>query len=170
MIRKTLDRLYLWSGYLGALCLVLIAISIAMQVVGRMLGFAIDVTKLAGFILVAASFLALPHTFKQGAHIRVTLLIHRLYGGSRWREAEVVCCVLSALVVGYITYYVALMDMQSYLFNNMSAGLLAIPLWVPQFAMVIGLVLLEVAIVDEIVTIACGSAASYETKKETTLE
>ena len=43
----------------------------------------------------------------------------------------------------------------------MSKGLLAIPLWVPQSAMGLGLLILTIALVDEFIGILRGQTPSY---------
>lgn len=168
MVRQSLDRLYLWSAYLAGLFLMLIALTVMIQVISRMFGLAYDFTKLSGFYLAATSFLALPHTLKHGAHVRVTLLMERLTKTKRL-VAEFTCCLAGAIVVGYAAYYVVLLDITSYRFHDVTSGLLALPFWLPQLAMAIGLTLLEVAIIDELLSIALGKQPSYDSNKDSVL-
>ena len=73
-MRRFLDTLYLWSGYLAALFLVMIALTIIAQILGRFVGIAIDSTESAGFSLAGSTFFGLAYTFRHDGHIRVTLL------------------------------------------------------------------------------------------------
>ena len=66
-MRRILDGLYLASGYIAALCLVCIALTILAQICGRFVGVAIDSTESAGFLLAGTTFFGLAHTFR---HVR----------------------------------------------------------------------------------------------------
>lgn len=169
MTRTILDKLYLWSGYVAAAFLAGIGVAIIAQVVGRFFGVSIDSTETAGFCLAAASFFALAHTFKSGSHIRVNLLIRRATGKSS-RLVELWCCGISAVIVGYLAYHAILLSIQSYQFNDISPGLAAMPFWIPQAGMAAGLVLLTVALLDELILVAGGNEPSYEVAKDTALD
>ena len=82
-MRILLDKLYTGAGIIAGSCIVLITLMILAQIVGRWFGVIIPSTEdFSGYLLSAASFLALAYTFRQGGHIRVTLLIHLL--SSTW--------------------------------------------------------------------------------------
>jgi TRAP-type C4-dicarboxylate transport system permease small subunit len=169
MIRTVLDKLYIWSGYLAGVFLAGIGVAIIAQVVGRFFRVSIDGTEIAGFCLAATSFFALAHTFKSGSHIRVNLLIRRFTGKSR-RLVELWCCGISAVIVGYVAYHAILLSIQSYQFHDISPGLAAMPFWIPQAGMAAGLILLTVALVDELVSVAGNNEPSYEAAKDTALD
>lgn len=169
MIRRALDALYLWSGWLAAAFLVLIAVAIILQVVGRSLGYVVDSTEIAGFFMAASSFFALAHTFKNGSHVRVTILAHALTGGRR-RLLETWCCLAAATMVGFLAWYAVELAWQSWDFGDISPGLLAIPFWIPQSAMAAGLVLLVVALLDEAVSVLRGNEPSYAEGEDTALD
>jgi TRAP-type C4-dicarboxylate transport system permease small subunit len=169
MIRTVLDKPYIWSGYLAGVFLAGIGVAIIAQVVGRFFRVSIDGTEIAGFCLAATSFFALAHTFKSGSHIRVNLLIRRFTGKSR-RLVELWCCGISAVIVGYVAYHAILLSIQSYQFHDISPGLAAMPFWIPQAGMAAGLILLTVALVDELVSVAGNNEPSYEAAKDTALD
>ena len=98
--------------------------------------------------MAAASFLALAHTLKKGEHIRVTLIIGRLPGGTR-RVLEMWSLSVAVLLSGLFAFYACRLVWQSHAFNDMSTSNDATPLWIPQLAMAVGTVLLCVALVDE---------------------
>ena len=50
-MRKKLDKLYLYSGYLSAFFMMLIALTIVAQILGRFVNITIDSTETAGFSL-----------------------------------------------------------------------------------------------------------------------
>ena len=169
MMRTVLDKLYLWSGYVAALFLAGIGVAVIAQVVGRFVGITIDSTEIAGFCLAATSFFALAHTFKSGSHVRVNLLVRRFTGTSR-KLVEIWCCGASAVIVGYVAWYAILLAIQSWQFNDISPGLLAMPFWIPQAGMAAGLTLLTVALVDEMISVARSNEPSYEAAADRVLD
>lgn len=169
MIRTILDSLYAWSGYLAAFFLAAIGLAVIAQIVGRFVGVTIEGTELAGFCLAATSFFALAHTFKSGSHVRVNLLVRRFTGTAN-RLVEMWCCGASAVIVGYVAWHATLLVIQSYQFNDISPGLLAMPFWIPQAGMAAGLLLLTVALVDEMISVARGREPSYESGTDSALE
>ena len=89
MIRIWLDRLYLFSGYLAAVFLVLIFGIMMFMSVGR--GFGVNIPAgddFASWCMAAMAFLGLAHTFKRGEIIRVGMLIEKLTGKKRWARSE----------------------------------------------------------------------------------
>jgi len=155
-----LRPLYNLGGYLAALCLSLICLLITAQIVGRIvdrlavgvggdrLGLAIPgLSEVSGFLLVGASFLGLAYTFVHGGHIRVTLLIGRLPATPR-AFVEVFCLSVALALSLYLGWYLYWLLADSIAFNETSYGLLSIPLWIPQTAMLSGIVLLCLALAE----------------------
>ena len=54
------------------------------------------------------------------------------------------------------------MTYDSWRFNDMAQGVLAIPLWIPQLGFSGGLVILSIALIDEMVNVLSGNKPSYE--------
>ena len=54
------------------------------------------------------------------------------------------------------------MTYQSWRFNDMSQGVIAVPLWIPQLGYSGGLVILLIAFVDELVHVLRGNDPRYE--------
>lgn len=159
-MRKRLDAIYLGSGVLAAVFLAMIAISILAQIVGRALGGVIDATEFSGFCLAASIFLGLAYSLRGGAHVRVGLLIEAL--PDAWRHAlECFVCAISAITLGWLTFCAAIYTQQSYAFGDLSPGLIAAPLWIPQVGMTLGLGLMTVALVDELWRLARHGHATY---------
>ncbi len=178
MIRGWLNRLYNISGWMAAACIAMICLLVVSQVVlnlvdrlsGLITGTAIGLTipsyaDFTGFFLAAASFLALAHTLREGGHIRVTLLISHLPKGIR-KIIEVWCVGVAAFIAIYFTWYTARLTWESYSYNDLSTGMIAVPLWIPQCSMLLGLIVLSVALIDELVTVIGGRMPSYAEKGE----
>lgn len=172
-MRKFLDSLYLASGWAAAFFIAAICTLVVFQVClnlidrisGLMTGTAIGLTipsyaDFTGFFLAAASFLALAHTLRQGAHIRVTLFLSHVPGGLA-RLLEFWCIAAAAAISAYFSCYTAVLVWESYQFHDLSPGMIAVPLWIPQTAMLAGLIILSIALVDEFFTLLRGGRPSY---------
>jgi len=173
-MRKTLDTLYRWSGGAAALCLLLIAAvvlaqvgantidAIAKAITGRAIGLVIpSYSDFAGFFLAGASFLALAHTLRHGAHIRVTLLLGR-FGVRTRRLIEGWCLLCAIALAGTFAWYTVLLVAESYHYGDLSPGMVAVPLWIPQAAMALGLLVLNIALIDELVRLLRGETPCYQ--------
>ena len=165
MLRAVLDTLYRLSGYLAAVFLFLIAATIIAQIVGRYFGVALDSTESGGFCLAAMTFLGLAYTLKVGGHIRVTLLIRSARGRLR-RAIELWCTGLAAAVMAYFAYQSALLTYESWVYNDLSPGLLAMPFWIPQSTMTLGVSVFAIALLDEFCCLWAGQDASYDQHDE----
>lgn len=176
-MRKFLDSLYLASGWLAAVFISAIAALVVAQVClnlidrvsSLMTGTAIGLTipsyaDFTGFFLAAASFLALAHTLKQGAHIRVTLFVSHL-PATIARALEFWCIGAAALISIYFSWYTAILVRESYQYHDLSPGMIAVPLWIPQTAMLFGLIILSISLVDEFVGLIRGQDPSYLAKE-----
>ncbi len=148
-MRRFLDFLYDAAAWAAALCMIGVLVMVLTSILGRQFHFHLPGTDAyAGYSMAAASFLALAHTLKKGEHIRVTLLIGRLSGGTR-RVLEMWSLSVAVLLSGLFAFYACRLVWQSHAFNDMSTSNDATPLWIPQLAMAVGTVLLFVALVDE---------------------
>lgn len=163
-MRRSLDGLYAVSGALAALFLALIFAIIVVQVgmntvdriasltTGRAFGLSIpSYADIAGFFLAATSFLGLAATLRSGDLIRVNLLLQRMPPAIR-RYCELWATGIGAFISGYATWYSVLLAMDAYRYNELSTGVVAIPMWIPQISMILGLAVLTIALVDGFVT------------------
>ena len=147
---------------LAGVFLVGIAAMTLAQIGGRMLGFAArSYDDFAGFAMAASFFLGLAWTMRCGEHIRVTLLMHHLKGRTR-QAMEITCLVISVFLCGYFAWFSVDMTWTSYELNDVSQGLVAVPLWIPQSAMALGLVVLAIALADDLILALRGGIPSYE--------
>ena len=161
-MRAALNLLYRASGHLAGFFLVAIAVLTAAQIAGRELGYAAySFDDFAGFCLAATSFLGLAWTFRENEHIRMTLALHHARGRAR-RSLELACLLIAAMLVGLFAWYSCDMALTSYQLNDVSQGLVPVPLCIPQSGMALGLVVLLVAIVEDLAAVGRGAPASYE--------
>jgi len=115
----------------------------------------------ASWCMAAMAFLGLAHTFRNGEMIRVGLLIDRIEGRARhW--IEIVALVVGSFFTGFFAYYAVRMTYDSWRFNDMAQGVLPVPLWIPQLGYSGGLVILSIALIDELVNVLRGNQPSYQ--------
>lgn len=162
MLRIFLDRLYLFSGYAAGAFLVLIFGIMMFMSLGREIGLNIPAgDDFASWCMAAMAFLGLAHTFKRGEIIRVGILIEKLTGKKRW-AMEIFALGVSAAFLVFFSWYAVSMTYDSFRFNDMAQGVLAVPLWIPQLGYCGGLVILTIAVLDELVHVLKGNRPTYE--------
>jgi TRAP-type C4-dicarboxylate transport system permease small subunit len=165
-MRRFLDWLYTGSGVLAGIFLILIAALSLAQIGGRVLGFdAYSFDDFAGFCMAASSFLGLAHTYRRNEHIRVAILIEHLTGRKR-RAMEFMCLAASTFLVGFFAWYATDMMLTSYRFGDVSQGLVAVPLWIPQCGMALGLAIMTIALVDDLLILLRGGKPAYLVAEE----
>lgn len=151
MLRKLLNGLYAASAWLAGLAMIVILIMVVLTIVSRQMGFAIHGTDAyAGYATAGAGFLALASTLKHGEHIRVTLLLGALKGGAH-KALELLVLGIATLLAAFLAFYSVRLVLQSYEINDISMGLDATPLWIPQLMMAAGTVVFFIAFCDEFV-------------------
>jgi TRAP-type C4-dicarboxylate transport system permease small subunit len=161
-VRGALDTLYRAALWGSALCLVAIALMVGAQLAARLIDGALalvdlprtdfvilSLNEISGYLLAAASFLALAGTLKAGAHIRVTMVLSTLSERARY-FVELWAFGFAAACAGYMTAHLANFAWVSMLFNEVSAGVIRVPLVYPQAAMAMGSLILTVALIDEL--------------------
>lgn len=142
-----LDRIYLMCGYMAAFFLCCIFLTTMLQVLTRLVGYNINgLTDYAGYFMAASAFLAFAHTFNRGAHIRIELFLSMM---GRYRKfAECFSfCVASAIAI-WLAYFGWSMIYWSRELNDISQGLDATPIWIPQLSMAIGMTVFAISVVD----------------------
>jgi TRAP-type C4-dicarboxylate transport system permease small subunit len=170
MLRTFLDRLYLFSGFAAGGFLIVIFILMMILSAGRPIGINIPAgDDFVSWCMAATAFLGLAHTFRHGEMIRVGLLIDRLDGRAK-HVVEIAALIIGTFFTGFFEYYAVRMTYDSWRFNDMAQGVLAVPLWIPQLGYCGGLVILWIAFVDELIHVLRGNLPRYEKPKPTTAE
>ena len=169
-LRRALDGLYLAAGWLAGLFLVAIFVLMMALSIGREINLNIPAgDDFASWCMAAMAFLGLAHTFRSGEMIRVGLLIDRFQGRTR-RAFEFFSLILGLAFVGFFAWHAVRLTYDSYRFNDMAQGVVAMPLWIPQLGYSGGLVILLIAFVDEFVHLLSGGEPRYEKPPATTAE
>lgn len=104
------------------------------------------VQECAVYLLIALAFFGLAPTDRAGEHIQIDVLTKRLSGRVRTR--------LQVLTAGAVAIFASIavwggweMVAQSLKFGRRSLTLLAVPVWIPQLALPLGMTLLVIAMV-----------------------
>ncbi len=182
-MRKFLDRYYRLCFNCAAACLCLICLTVSIQVffnlvnktssyiIGESLGWQLpSYGDFTGYFLVATTFFAGAYTFRVGAHIRVQLLLQRLGEGTKRKIAELISCLVVIFVLSMGTYYAFLLCLESHEYGDVSSGLIAVPIWIPQLVMVAGLFSLWLAVVDTFLQLVRKENPPYMTGSSSTGE
>lgn len=153
---RLLHGLYRLSGWLSAISLMAICALILAQIAARSLGTMVpDSDEFAAWAMAASGFFGLPYALHTGAHIRVTSALRFLPDGLK-RGTELTANLIGLAIAAYFAWHASLYVFESWQFNEVSPGLLALPLWVPQSSMVIGTVLLALAFVERLACVLTG--------------
>lgn len=150
-MRKMLDGLYAASGWLAGLSMIGVLLMVLLTIVSRLFGFSAPGTDAyAGYAMAGAGFLALASTLKRGEHIRVTLVLGMLKGKAH-KALELTALLIAVLLSGFLAFYSCRLVWQSIEYEDISTGIDATPLWIPQLVMAVGTLIFFIAFVDEMV-------------------
>lgn len=150
-MRKWLDALYSASGWLAGICMIGVLVMVTLTIASRLFGFsATGSDAYAGYATAGAGFMALASTLKAGEHIRVTLLLGALSGGAR-KALELLALGIATLLAGSLAFYSVYLVWQSWEINDISVGIDATPMWIPQIPMALGTLIFFIAFCDELV-------------------
>lgn len=179
--RFRLMVLYHLGGWGAAACMIAICGLVSIQVLFRLLdailvlfgsarlGLEIGgVSEMAAFLLVGASFLGTAYTFTHHAHIRMSLLIQRLPAAAR-AFSETFCLVVAVALNLLLCWSLWALIEESLTYNDVSSGMLAIPLWVPQLVLLLGMTLMSLALLEALwatARTAFTAPASYQPPDE----
>ena len=160
-MKKALAFVYDAAGYLAAFFVFgIFAVMIAqtiMREVGLRTSGADDLTK---WFSAAGAFLAMAHAFRRGDFVRVTLLVEHV--GPRARRAlEVASLAVASIFCAYLAFWATRSTYESWVYKDMSDGVIAVALWIPQLSFVVGAVLLALAVVEQLVVVLRGGKPIY---------
>jgi TRAP-type C4-dicarboxylate transport system permease small subunit len=97
------------------------------------------------------------------------LVIERLRGRTR-RGMELCALTIGTAIVATLTWAAVTMTYDSWLLNDLSSGVISVPLWIPQLGFSVGAAILLIAIIDEFCNVATGGYPRYSKPPPTTKE
>ena len=150
-MRRLLNGLYDSAAALAALFMVGLLGMVLLSIASRQFHFHVPGTDAyAGYLMAASGFLALAHTLKRGEHIRVTLLLGALKGAAL-KVMEVTALGIATLLAGFLAFYSVRLTWQSWEIEDISVGIDATPMWIPQIFMALGTIIFFIALLDDLV-------------------
>lgn len=156
-MRALLDRIFNSAGYLAGLFMIGTLLAVLASIAGRLVP-ALNLPgadAYAGYCTATAAFLALAPTLRRGEHIRVTLLLNHL--PARLHRLLDIFCHLLAIGLGVaLAYFSIRLVLQSHEFFEISPGLDATPLWIPQVSMAVGTLLFALAFIGDLILLLSG--------------
>ena len=162
-MRSFLNRLFDASGYLAGLFMIGTLLTVLSSIFGRVIPLLElpGADAYAGYCMAAAAFLAMASTLRRGEHIRVTLIMNRL-SPAAYRALDIFCHGVALAVTGALAWYSVGLVGQSYSFNDISTGLDATPLWIPQLGMALGSTVFALAFAVDLVDLLAGRKVREE--------
>lgn len=150
------------SGLLAVVLLMLMVAVMSISIVMRQFGGLLSGSEdIATFSMVGLAFLGLPSVYRAGLHVRVETVITRLSARARkWLNITSVAVAIAVCLV--LIYFSAVLVSDSWRYGDTSYGLLPIPLWIPQLPIPVGLVLLSLALLDDLVRLMLDLPASFQ--------
>lgn len=165
-MRRFLDRLYTASGVLAAVCLAGICALMLAQALGREARILIrGADDIVAWLTAACTFLALGYTFRHGELVRVGLWLDKLQPRAR-RLAEIWALGLTALFGAYMLWAISRFVYESWKFKEVAQGMIAIPIWIPQTALVAGSAIFLIAVLDELARVLRNDKPAYQLAEE----
>jgi TRAP-type C4-dicarboxylate transport system permease small subunit len=150
------------AAVLASLLLVTMVVVMFAAIVLRYFGILVPGhEEIATFAMVGMAFLGLPYAYRTGAHVRVETLLNRLPMSAR-RPVNIWCIGAALATCLAFAFYAILLAWDSWMFGDVSEGLLAIPRWIPQAPLAIGLVLFALTLLDDLVVLMGRGTASFE--------
>jgi TRAP-type C4-dicarboxylate transport system permease small subunit len=150
-LSSSLNNLYKLAGALAAACLIAMTLCVITSIVSRLLSIYVPgLTEIAGYLMAATNCLALAYTFRNKAHIQVTLFVDKLPVAGR-RGASLFALAVTAFVSIYLAYYMARLTYFSWDFHELSGGSIAMPLWIPQIVVAFGTAILAISLVHSFI-------------------
>ena len=165
-MRRFLDRLYRTSGVAAAVCLAAICALMLAQALGREARILIrGADDIVSWLTAACAFLALGYTFRHGELVRVGLWLEKLAPGRR-RYAEIGALGVTAVFGAYMLWAISRFVYESWQFKEVAQGMIPIPIWIPQLALVVGTAIFLVAVLDELSAVLRNQKPAYQVAEE----
>ncbi len=132
-----LDRVYLASGVLAAVFMVIILVIIVLQMIARWSSVSFQgSTEFAGYAMAATSFFAFAYALNNGAHIRVSILLNINNFTRKWVDAYAM--LIAAVTATYFARYAVKTNFMSDMLNDRTQGQDQVPEWFIAFISMFG--------------------------------
>ena len=125
---RLLDKIYVASGVVAAVFMIMILVIIILQMIARWSGFTFPgSTEYAGYAMAATSFFAFAYALNRGAHIRVSVLLDINNFTRKWVDAFAM--LIAAAIATYFARYAIKTNFLSEMLNDRTQGQDQVPEW-----------------------------------------
>ena len=144
------------AGAIATLFLAAMVVVLAATLLGRPFGLLVPSSEeIVTFLMVGMAFFGLAYAYVEGAHVRVQALQRRLPARLR-HGVELASHLGAAVLCGTIAYRGGRLSWLAFQFNDLSDGLIPIPMWIPLAAVPVGFGLFALALLRDSVCLAKG--------------
>jgi TRAP-type C4-dicarboxylate transport system permease small subunit len=156
-----MDGLIRVAGALSAACLAAMVGVLVATLLLRPFGVLVPSSEeVVTFLMVAMAFFGFVYAYAARAHVRVDTLHRRLPPGLR-RSVELASHAGAAALCAAVAWHGAVLAWTAFRFNDLSDGLIPIPMWIPLCTLPIGFVLLALALARDGWRIARGREVTF---------
>jgi TRAP-type C4-dicarboxylate transport system permease small subunit len=143
LVSKLVDRLSSIGGSIAAIAVVVATLLIAVEVIARKLfnWSTLLADEAGGYLLAVTVFMALAYTKKKGGHVNVDIFTNRLSPKTQ-RLLDLYTLVLSLVASIILAWLAWRLVTESYVLAATAPTVLALPLFIPQLFMSIGISIL----------------------------
>lgn len=156
-----MDRLIACARVLSVLCLCAMVLVLIATLVLRPFGLLVPSSEIiVSFLMVGMAFFGLVYAYAEGVHVRVDALYKHLSASLRHAVGLISYFGAAALCVA-ITVYSGRLTWTAIRFNDLSDGLVAIPMWIPLCTVPLGFGLFALALLRDGLRLAQGRSVQF---------
>jgi TRAP-type C4-dicarboxylate transport system permease small subunit len=149
------------AGAISAFCLAAMVGVLVLTLSLRPFGILVPSSEeIVTFLMGGMAFFGFVFAYAERVHVRVDTLHRRLAPRVR-RIVEIVSHAAGTLLCGAVAYNGAELAWTAYRFNDLSDGLIPIPMWLPMGALPLGFALLALALLRDGLRIAAGRQMQF---------
>ena len=153
---RLLDPVYRISTFLAVFSLLVLLFVVVLQIIARFASVPVVwASDIAGYSLVATTFLAMAPTLRAGIHIRVNLILQNVRPRARF-VLDIWSFSVGLAFACYGAWWCIIQVVESLRFGDLSTGLVAFPLWIPQSFMAIGFTTFALSMLEGFLGVLAG--------------
>ncbi len=166
-LMKGIGRLSTIGGYIAAAATLIMAVFFVVDITGRVtIGVSTLICdEISGYLLVVITYLGQAYTLKMDSHIRMTLVLSRFRQRLQDRM-DIYVSILSIAFCTFFGYSTLKMILTTKKSGMVSLSIIETPYWIPQVAILVGLVLFTLQFVVRMWERAKGIPSSQEPTRE----
>lgn len=161
-----MDRLIRWAGVLSVICLCGMVLVLVATLVLRPFGILVPSSEfIVTFLMVGMTFFGLAYAYAEGVHVRVDALYKRMPETVQY-WVGIASHLGAAVLCGVIAVYAAKLTWIAIRFNDLSDGLVAIPMWIPLCTVPLGFGLFALALLRDGLRVARGQPVRFAVSEQ----